>query len=56
MVLPPGFQQPQLPPVPWADNDGSLASKFFGDLLDRSRASRAGVASTDLITQERGAD
>ena len=50
MVLPPGFQQPQLPPVPWADNDGSLASKFFGDLLDRS------VASTDSTTQERGAD
>jgi murein L,D-transpeptidase YafK len=34
MVMPPGFQQPQLPPVPWADNDGSLANKFFGALLE----------------------
>jgi murein L,D-transpeptidase YafK len=26
----PGSQLPELPPVPWADRDGSLASKVFG--------------------------
>jgi murein L,D-transpeptidase YafK len=32
MVLPPGSgsELPQLPAIPWADNDGSLANKFFG--------------------------
>ncbi|HEY1978911.1 MAG TPA: hypothetical protein VGH13_02410, partial [Xanthobacteraceae bacterium] len=34
MVLPPtGPQLPQLPAVPWADNDGSLTSRFFGGFL-----------------------
>jgi murein L,D-transpeptidase YafK len=35
MVLPPTgeLDLPQLPPVPWADNDGSLANKFFGALF-----------------------
>jgi murein L,D-transpeptidase YafK len=35
LVLPPGsgFELPQLPAVPWTDNDGSLANKFFGALL-----------------------
>jgi hypothetical protein len=44
-VLPPGsgIRLPQLPPVPWTDNDGSFASKFFG-------------ASTVLTTLGRGAD
>ena len=26
---------PQLPPIPWIDNDGSLTSKWFGALLSR---------------------
>jgi len=56
MVMPAGFVQPQLPPVPWADNAGSLANKFFGALLEWKRASQAEVASTDSTTQERDAD
>jgi murein L,D-transpeptidase YafK len=34
IVLPPGSgsELPQLPPVPWTDKDGSLASIFFGAL------------------------
>src|SRR6202042_1527729 len=44
IVLPPtGFGLPQLPPVPWADNDGSLASKFFGDLFESKPASQMQV-------------
>jgi murein L,D-transpeptidase YafK len=29
-AFPPASQLPQLPPVPWLDNDGSLGSKLFG--------------------------
>jgi hypothetical protein len=29
-AFPPASQLPQLPPVPWVDNDGSLGSKWFG--------------------------
>jgi murein L,D-transpeptidase YafK len=29
-AFPPASQLPQLPPAPWVDNDGSLASKLFG--------------------------
>jgi murein L,D-transpeptidase YafK len=57
IVLPPtGSGLPQLPPIPWADNDGSLASRFFGTLFDSRRASRTQVASPDSSTQKRGAD
>jgi len=49
MVLTNGSQLPQLPPVPWADNDGSLPSRFFGALF-KSPASQAQVASTDSTT------
>jgi murein L,D-transpeptidase YafK len=57
IVLPPtGFGLPQLPPVPWADNDGSLASNFFGALFESKPASQMQVASTDPTTQDRGAD
>jgi murein L,D-transpeptidase YafK len=52
----PGSQLPQLPPVPWADNDGSLASKFFGALFGSKPTPQTQVASTDSATQERGAD
>jgi murein L,D-transpeptidase YafK len=55
IVLPPsGSQLPQLPPIPWADNDGSLANKFFGALWEPG--SRTQIASTDSMTQERGAN
>jgi murein L,D-transpeptidase YafK len=32
-VLPAALQLPQLPPVRWVDNDGSLASKLFGTVF-----------------------
>jgi murein L,D-transpeptidase YafK len=32
-VLPYASYLPQLPPIPWVDNDGSLTSKFFGSLF-----------------------
>jgi murein L,D-transpeptidase YafK len=52
IVLPPtAFGLLQLPPIPWTDNDGSLASKFFGALFESKPASQMQVASTD-----RGAD
>jgi hypothetical protein len=44
------LQLPQLPPVPWADNDGSLPSNFFGALFKSEAASQAQVASTDSTT------
>jgi murein L,D-transpeptidase YafK len=56
MVLPPtGSRLPQLPPVPWADNYGSLTSKFFGGLFGSKAASPTQVASADSTTQERSA-
>ncbi|HXX50688.1 MAG TPA: murein L,D-transpeptidase family protein [Xanthobacteraceae bacterium] len=55
IVLPPsGSQLPQMAAVPWADNDGSLANKFFGALP--GPRSRTQVASTDSTAQQRGAD
>jgi hypothetical protein len=48
IVLPTGSSQlPQLPPIPWANNDGSLASKFFGALLQWKPASQTQVTSTN---------
>jgi hypothetical protein len=32
-VLPYASHLPQLPPIPWVDNDGSLATKLFGTLF-----------------------
>ena len=29
-VLPYASHLPQVPPVPWVDSDGSVASKWFG--------------------------
>jgi len=35
---------PQLPPIPWVDNNGSLTSKWFGTLLiDMGVTVRTGV-------------
>jgi murein L,D-transpeptidase YafK len=56
-VLPNGSQLlPQMPPVPWADNDGSLASKFFSALLESKPSSQTQVASTASTTPGRGVD
>jgi murein L,D-transpeptidase YafK len=48
IVLPPtgAFDLPQLPAVPWADNDSSLPSRFFGALLQSKTVSPKQVAST----------
>jgi murein L,D-transpeptidase YafK len=54
MVLTNGSQLPQLPPVPWADNDGSVANEFFGALLESKPASQTQVVATDSTTPERG--
>jgi murein L,D-transpeptidase YafK len=58
MVLPPGFgsELPQLPAIPWTDNDGSLANKFFGALLGSNPASQRHVPSTDSTMHGRAAD
>ena len=57
MVLPTGdIDLPQLPPVPWANNDGSWANKFFGALFGSKPASPRQVASTGSATPERGAN
>jgi murein L,D-transpeptidase YafK len=58
IVLPPGSgtELPQLPPVPWADNDGSLANQYFGALPRSKPASQTHVATTDSTTHKRGAD
>jgi murein L,D-transpeptidase YafK len=55
IVLPPtgALDLPQLPAVPWADKDGSLASKFFGALFKSKPASSTQVVSTDSIMRER---
>jgi hypothetical protein len=33
--LPYASYLPQLPPIPWVDNDGSLTSKWFGTCSER---------------------
>ena len=57
IVLPPtGSQLPEMPPVPWTDNDSSLANKFFGALPGSKAVSDTHVATTDATTHKRGAD
>jgi murein L,D-transpeptidase YafK len=52
-VLPPtGPQLPQLPPIPWADNNGSLTSKFFGRLVGWKAGSQAQIAATDSKSRD----
>jgi murein L,D-transpeptidase YafK len=58
IVLQPGsgIELPDLPPVPWADKDGSLANKIFGALPKAKAASQAHVASTDAGSRKGGAE
>jgi hypothetical protein len=58
IVLPPGsgIQLPQLPPVPWTDNDGSLANKVIGASFGSKPASQTQVASIYAVTPEFDAD
>ncbi|MFK4381336.1 murein L,D-transpeptidase YafK [Bradyrhizobium sp. USDA 3397] len=47
-VMPYASYLPQLPPIPWTDNDGSLTSKWFGTWSSRSSVcdtARAGFPS-----------
>src|SRR5262249_49716627 len=55
-VLPNGSQLlPQMPSVPWTDNDGSVANELFGALLESKSTSQTQVAST-ASTPGRAAD
>jgi len=58
IVLPPGTgsELPDFPPVPWTDNDHSLANKQFGALFPSKRGARTQVAASDGKTEKRGAD
>ena len=42
IVLPPGagLDLPQLPPIPWTDNQGSLANRYFGVLMRPTQVPR----------------
>jgi murein L,D-transpeptidase YafK len=46
-VLPPGSgpELPQLPPIPWTDNEGSWANEYFGALIGSNPALRMQPAS-----------
>jgi murein L,D-transpeptidase YafK len=47
IVLPTGtLDLPQMPPVPWADNNGSLANTFFGALPGSKATAQTQVVST----------
>ena len=58
IVLPPGSgsELPQLPAIPWTDNDGSLANKFFGALLATNFTSQRYVPSTNSTMRGRTVD
>ena len=57
-VLPPGSgpELPQLPPIPWTDNDGSLANRQFGALFGSNYALQTQVVWPDSTPQGRGAE
>ena len=58
IVLPPGSgsELPQMPAIPWTDNDGSLANKFFGALLATNSTSQRHVPSTNSTMHGRTVD
>jgi hypothetical protein len=48
-VMPYASYLPQLPPMPWVDNDGSLTSKWFGTSFSKPiecHPARAGFPSS----------
>ncbi|WP_247782751.1 murein L,D-transpeptidase family protein [Bradyrhizobium sp. 170] len=47
-VMPYASYLPQLPPIPWIDNDGSLTSKWFGSSFDKAVVCDAGRAGFPL--------
>jgi murein L,D-transpeptidase YafK len=56
IVLPTGtIDLPEMPPIEWTNNDGSVANKFFGALLESKLSSQTQFASTASTTQERDA-
>jgi murein L,D-transpeptidase YafK len=58
IVLQPGTgtELPDMPAVPWADKDGSLANKIFGALPETKPASKAHIASTDAASHKASAE
>ena len=55
-VLTTGYPLPQMQPIAWADNDGSLASKLFGASFGSKAVPKEQIASTNSATQEPGVD
>jgi hypothetical protein len=56
-VLPPtGSQLPEMPAIPWTDNDSSLASRFFGASPESKPPSQVQVAATSSTAHESSAD
>ena len=47
MVMPEGARLPQMTPIPWTDNDGSLPGRLFGALPGSKPGSDAAAALTD---------
>jgi hypothetical protein len=58
IVLPSGagIALPRLPPVPWADNEGSVVNQIFGALPGAKAASETHVATTDSTAKKHGAE
>jgi murein L,D-transpeptidase YafK len=56
-VLPPtGSQLPEMPAIPWTNNDSSLASRFFGASPESKPPSQVQVAATSSTAHESSAD
>ncbi|MBV8790491.1 MAG: murein L,D-transpeptidase [Pseudolabrys sp.] len=56
-VLPPtGARLPQMPPIPWTDNEGSLPDRLFDDLRVVKSAVQTEVSAIGLTPPQRGAD
>jgi hypothetical protein len=49
-------QLPDMPPIAWTDNDGSLANKVIGALPGPRLAAATPAASTAATAQQRGAE